>query len=235
MSYFLILIGFFIFSARADNEIPNPVTLTITHAETGDRGCYISGQEKQKDGSVQERSLMAEHGCEYTLIVGKTYTLSWTGAPVLAMECEGDVDCGKSDIEPIVDSFTEIKKPEEDKCWEKAQSQSAMNSCAYEDFTKADEELNRVYKAIRTEYSAETLFLEQLQRAQRAWIAFRDAELAARFPQQDDTRLHYGSVYPICHNAVLTRLTMARTKQLQVWLDGIEEGDVCMGSVKVKQ
>ena len=236
MPYLLTIVGFFTFSsaAWAEEEMPNPITLTITHADTGDRGCYISGQEKQKDGSVQERSLMAEHGCEYTLIVGKTYTLSWTGTPVLAMECEGDVDCGKSDIEPIVQSFTEIKQPEQS-CWEQAQSQSAMNSCAYEDFTKADEELNRVYHSIRSAYSSDTLFLKQLHVAQRAWVAFRDAELTALFPQQENIRLHYGSVYPMCHNAVLTRLTLDRIKQLRVWLDGIEEGDVCRGSVKVKR
>ena len=166
MLYFLVVIGFFICPARADKELPNPITLTITHAESGDRGCYISGQETQNDGNVQERNVMAPHGCEYNFIVGKTYKISWITAPVLAKDCEGDIDCKKSDIEPLVDSFTEVKQPEKYNCWEQAQSQSAINSCAYEDFTKADAELNRVYKLIRSEYSSDPLFLKQLEKKQ---------------------------------------------------------------------
>ena len=55
-------------------ELPNPVTLTITSAETGDRGCYLSGTQNNKAES--EWSFMAEHGCEYLLEVGKRYVLA---------------------------------------------------------------------------------------------------------------------------------------------------------------
>lgn len=42
----------------------------------------------------------------------------------------------------------------------------------------------------------------------------------------------YGSVYPMCAALFLKELTEERTEKLRVWLNGIEEGDVCSGSVK---
>jgi hypothetical protein len=70
-----------------------------------------------------------------------------------------------------------------------------------------------------------------MRQAQRAWIAFRDAHPAARFPKADK-QVEYGSVYPTCCCAALTELTELREKELKVWADGIPEGDVCNGSVK---
>jgi hypothetical protein len=45
---------------------------------------------------------------------------------------------------------------------------------------------------------------------------------------------YYGSVHPMCVAMYLTQLTEERIKILRIWLDGIEEGDVCCGSVKSK-
>jgi hypothetical protein len=33
----------------------------------------------------------------------------------------------------------------------------------------------------------------------------------------------------------LTELTQDRIKALQVWIDGVQEGDMCSGTVRVKQ
>jgi hypothetical protein len=38
----------------------------------------------------------------------------------------------------------------------------------------------------------------------------------------------------MCHALYKAELTQARTRELKVWLDGIEEGDVCAGSVKTR-
>ena len=37
----------------------------------------------------------------------------------------------------------------------------------------------------------------------------------------------------MCEASYLDELTKSRIKTLKVWLDGIEEGDVCSGSVKI--
>src|SRR5262245_27080495 len=113
-----------------------------------------------------------------------------------------------------------------------AQTQMDMNIDAGKDYQKADAELNRVYKKIFAEYKGDPKFLAKLRVSQTAWIAFRDAEMNALFPSTniDD----YGSVYPMCHSTWMAKLTSQRTKELQRWLDGVQEGDVCCGSIKVK-
>jgi uncharacterized protein YecT (DUF1311 family) len=119
----------------------------------------------------------------------------------------------------------------------RAQSQLEINTAAAQDYAKTDAELNRVYKQIRTMYKSETLFLKRLQEAQQAWMAFRDAELEALYPtanKNDDKSSSYGSAYSLCRSNWLSTLTKQRTKELQRWLKGTQEGDVCCGSIKVK-
>ena len=90
----------------------------------------------------------------------------------------------------------------------------------------ADDELNHVYQAILSKYKDDREFLEKLRNAQRAWLTFRDAELAAKFPL-GDKQYHYGSVYPMCANLFLAQRTRERVKQLREWLDGQKRGSVC--------
>ena len=118
-----------------------------------------------------------------------------------------------------------------------SQTQMELNVEACDKYNKADAELNKVYKQIQSEYKTETLFLQKLKKAQNAWVAFRDAQLEAKFPfkpKENPTQL-YGSVYPMCRCLVLEEITQKRVEELKVWIDGIEEGDVCTGSVKIKE
>jgi uncharacterized protein YecT (DUF1311 family) len=112
-----------------------------------------------------------------------------------------------------------------------AQTQAAMNEDACAQYKNADQALNATYMKVLKDYGRDPQFLAKLKQAQRAWIAFGDAHLAARFPKADK-QAEYGSVYPTCRCAILTELTEAREKELKVWADGIPEGDVCNGSVK---
>ncbi|MFC4209712.1 lysozyme inhibitor LprI family protein [Pedobacter lithocola] len=111
-----------------------------------------------------------------------------------------------------------------------AQSQTAMNIKAYSDFKKADAELNVVYQKILKSYSRETTFIKKFRNAQRLWIQLRDAELAAKYPDSGT----YGSVAPMCESIYLETLTKDRIKFLNIWVTGIEEGEVCLGSVRMK-
>ncbi len=110
-----------------------------------------------------------------------------------------------------------------------AQTQGALTANAGAAYQKADNELNRVYQKILKEYASQPLFIKKFKVAQRLWVQLRDAELAARYPQSGS----YGSAGPMCENIYLEDLTKQRTKFLKQWLDGIPEGDVCNGSVKV--
>ena len=118
--------------------------------------------------------------------------------------------------------------PSAGKCMDNAQSQAAMNACASQSLSAADKELNQVYQQVLHKYAKDTVFIGKLKAAQKAWLAFRDAELAARFPVEDKT--NYGSVYPMCASNELEAMTLKRTEELREWLKGTQEGDVCAGS-----
>jgi uncharacterized protein YecT (DUF1311 family) len=115
-----------------------------------------------------------------------------------------------------------------------AQTQMEMNESAQSNFQAADAKLNEIYQKIRFVYSDDPVFLKQLQAAQIAWIKFRDAQMSAVFPltNNENPRFKYGSVYPMCYAYTLAALTEQRSTELETWLTGYEEGEVCAGSIK---
>jgi uncharacterized protein YecT (DUF1311 family) len=114
-----------------------------------------------------------------------------------------------------------------------AQTQGDMNEDAEDAFRAADKELNATYQKILREYSDDEVFLESLREAQRCWVAFRDAQLKMKYPDREPG--HYGSIQPMCEAEYLAELTQERNQALQLWLDGVEEGNLCAGSVRTKQ
>ncbi len=100
------------------------------------------------------------------------------------------------------------------------------------DFRAADAQMARVYHQVLDKYAADKEFIARFRASQRAWLAFRDAEVAATYPANDKLA-NYGSVYPLCVDQLKTTLTMHRIEQLNRWRDGTVEGDVCAGSVKI--
>lgn len=114
-----------------------------------------------------------------------------------------------------------------------AATQLDINYGAKADFDKADARLNKVYQQARAKHKGESTLLQKLQKAQQAWIVFRDAHVEARFPDADKS--NYGSAYAMCYWTEMAELTDARSKQLQLWVTGAEEGDMCSGSYGIKQ
>lgn len=114
-----------------------------------------------------------------------------------------------------------------------AQSQSELNDTALADYKKADLELNIVYKKIISEYKSDTAFIANLKKAQKIWITFRDVEMLAKYPERE--RGYYGSIFPVCWNNYLTELTIERTTKLKIWLNKADEGNICAGSVQIKE
>ncbi|MCF0055336.1 lysozyme inhibitor LprI family protein [Dyadobacter sp. CY356] len=100
-------------------------------------------------------------------------------------------------------------------------------------YAKAEKEINAVYQKVLIEYRSNKEFVKNLKMAQRLWIQFRDAEIKARYPNRAPG--YYGSVYASCIFSLKTQLTNERIKTLKVWLTGIEEGDLCSGSVKIRK
>ena len=110
----------------------------------------------------------------------------------------------------------------------RAQTQGEMDDQACKDFSAADKRLNAAYQKVLAAHPKDALFSAKFRAAQRAWVAFRDAEIDALFPAKDKP-LEYGSVYPMCDCQERTAITLRRIEELDDWLT-VQEGDVCTGS-----
>ena len=108
-----------------------------------------------------------------------------------------------------------------------ATTQYDMNACAVADWKAADAELNASYKdlvALLTQWDdGEALTnreggVEKLRKAQRAWVAYRDAACeVAGWP------MHGGSAEPLLIYGCMRQLTEQRTADLN---DLLEYGDM---------
>ena len=110
---------------------------------------------------------------------------------------------------------------DEIKC-NKGGNQLELNACASNDFAEADAELNQTYQTLIKKEADDPLFISKLRLAQKAWVAFRDADLEARFAcSEDDARICWGSMYPMSFLFRKAELTRERTKHLkQILKDG---------------
>lgn len=110
-----------------------------------------------------------------------------------------------------------------------AQTQLEMNQEAAKAEKQADAELNMVYKQILTDYAEDTLFIKNLKASQCIWITFRDTEVKMKYPEREEG--YYGSMHPMCVSDYRTALIQDRISRLKGWLEPVQEGDGCEGSV----
>jgi uncharacterized protein YecT (DUF1311 family) len=101
-----------------------------------------------------------------------------------------------------------------------ATDQATMNQCAAQQNAAADKELNALYQQITTRLKAESERKKLLVGAQRAWVAFRDAE--CKFSASG---VEGGSVYPLIYSSCTTDLTKARVQTFRNYLK-CQEGDL---------
>jgi uncharacterized protein YecT (DUF1311 family) len=125
----------------------------------------------------------------------------------------------------LVISSSAASQSKQNPCWKKAVAQSEMNRCAGEDSGAADAELNHVYQNLLAKNKGDANTMRKLREAQRAWVAFRDAQLEALYPAQDK-QLEYGSIYPMCYSIVATAMTRERTAQLRRMLQDKDPCDI---------
>ena len=98
------------------------------------------------------------------------------------------------------------------------QSQMELNQQSYNDYQKADKQLNATYTALMAKISAAGK--ARLREAQISWLRFRDQECAFETMGTED-----GSIHPLILNNCLTGLTLARVKELERQLN-CQEGDL---------
>ena len=116
-------------------------------------------------------------------------------------------------------------------------TQSEMNDCAAREAQKADEALNSTYKKLLKRLRDDKTATARVVAAEKAWVAFRDAELAADWPVADEENpnLLYGSVHPFCYYNERAALTLERSKTLSDRMRHEEEGDVCSTAIASQQ
>ncbi|MFZ0771167.1 MAG: lysozyme inhibitor LprI family protein [Candidatus Sulfotelmatobacter sp.] len=91
-------------------------------------------------------------------------------------------------------------------CNQKAKTQAEMNACANEETARVDAELNAIYRKVLSEASTQPEAIAKIKAAERAWITYRDAYMAAMYPAKDK-QVEYGSIYPMEADLLRARLT----------------------------
>jgi len=99
-------------------------------------------------------------------------------------------------------------------------SQAGMSECASRAYKKSDAELNKAYKTILGRLKDDKELTQRLVAAQRAWVAYRDAECAFSSSMAEG-----GSAYPMVQAMCLDQQTRARTEALHGYLK-CKEGDL---------
>ena len=107
-------------------------------------------------------------------------------------------------------------------------TQTDMNACAAAEAHKADVALNEAYRELLSKVNENKTASERVVAAERAWIAFRDAELAEEWPvaEGENPNLLYGSVHPFCYYNELAGMTWERVRTLKNLMT-FHEGDLC--------
>jgi len=101
------------------------------------------------------------------------------------------------------------------------QTQAEMNECAARDAKEADAELNFIYPKVLAHYqqmdreSGSTEGAKRLRAAQRAWIAFRDAECAVAGYEALG-----GSMESLLVSGCIAQMTQKRAAELRQMLAG---------------
>ncbi|MHC1548216.1 lysozyme inhibitor LprI family protein [Phyllobacterium sp. K27] len=92
-------------------------------------------------------------------------------------------------------------------------NQTDMNICAGQAYSKADRELNSVYKQIAGRLKDDPATTKLLVTAQKAWIAFRDGEC-----NFSSSTVQGGSAYPFVSSSCLHDKTASRIEDLKAYL-----------------
>ena len=111
--------------------------------------------------------------------------------------------------------------------WQAAETQREMNAAASADESDARARMERALKEVRDHASTlgaqGSTVLALVDRSQRAWKAYFDAEVELRWPPNAED---FGTIYPMCVATDMARMCNERAQALES-LVHVEEGDGC--------
>ena len=97
----MVLLGAGASSVSADGL---PTQGRLLDLQAGDVACYA-----EIEVAGESQILMADFPvCEQSALIGQPVRFAWTQAQVLAADCEGDVDCGRSDTVDLIDRMMAV-------------------------------------------------------------------------------------------------------------------------------
>jgi uncharacterized protein YecT (DUF1311 family) len=108
----------------------------------------------------------------------------------------------------------------QNKCYDDAKDQAALNACADTAFKETDKKLNELYKQIETRLKDDADAKKLLIQAQRDWVKFRDAECSFQTAEAAG-----GSMMPMLIAQCMDGQTQSRVKDFEGYLN-CEEGDM---------
>lgn len=115
-------------------------------------------------------------------------------------------------------TMAQMHKRKPDPCRDTSHTgQQEMDQCAIHELQKTESRLDSLLKQ---------LGIAKDSPEEKAWEAYRDAQLAALYPPEDISS--YGSVYPMCLAFLKKKLTEGRIRDLKA-LTTSGEGDACYG------
>ena len=106
-----------------------------------------------------------------------------------------------------------------------ATTQADVNQCAAVEMSTADRELNATYQAALRKWAAFPGMIQKMRESQRAWLAYRDADLKARFAIEDADGPNRGTAYPAAYAFYQASLERERTSRLCEYLRGAAYGE----------
>ena len=103
-------------------------------------------------------------------------------------------------------------------CSQTATTQTDLSECAGKQLKQAEARLAALLKKLGVDPNSPE---------EKAWEAYRDAQLKAIYPPVSDERAEYGSIYPMCWATLKQKLTESRIRDLKALTTS--EGDGCLG------
>lgn len=107
-----------------------------------------------------------------------------------------------------------------------ADTQYDLNQCAGKAAEAVDRELNATYQAVLRKWQHYPAVVAKLRASQRAWLAYRDADVESRFAYETLDASHRGTILPFAELVYRAGLEQERTERLCVYLRGLAEGEV---------
>jgi uncharacterized protein YecT (DUF1311 family) len=103
-------------------------------------------------------------------------------------------------------------------CSQTAKTQMDLSACADRELKQAEARLAALLKRLGVDPNSSE---------EKAWEAYRDAQLKALYPPVANAQAEYGSVYPMCLTMLKRKLTESRIRDLKTLTTS--DGDACLG------